>query len=77
MSEMRWINLRDGACPKCSAVLIETPTRSVVVCPTKKCGFTITKKRCLEIIKNMDGTRKWGKDSGRDYEENLEALNNL
>lgn len=70
--KMRWINLRDGACPKCSELL--TQGKNQLIC---KCGFTITEKRCAEIISNMNGTRKWGKDNGREYEENLEALNNL
>lgn len=73
MIEMRWINLRDGACPKCSELLQQATTQ--LVCP--KCEFRISEKRCAEIIAGMNGTRKWGKDSGREYEDNLSELNNL
>jgi len=77
MMEMRWLNLRDGACPKCNTVLVETQTKYLVACPAKQCGFKISKKRVKEIIENMSKTRKWGQEFSNEYEENLSALNNL
>jgi hypothetical protein len=45
---MRWRNLKDGLCPRCSSPLEEH--KSALKCSRKDCDFLVSQKRAKEIL---------------------------
>lgn len=75
--EMRWLNLRDGSCPKCGEMMDQDkhPTHPYLNC--RHCHFRISERRCAEIIKGMSETKKWRGSFNDEIEDNQSRLNNL
>lgn len=53
---MKWQSLKDGRCPKCSAMLYQgngsrIPS-TMLVCSASKCSFSITEQRCKQIMES-------------------------
>ena len=76
-SGLRWLNMRDGACPKCGGLLNKDkhPTSPYLKCGD--CRFMISVKRCAEILKGMSERKKWSRSFNDEVEENQSRLNNL
>lgn len=68
---MKWNNLKNGKCPKCSSILGEEMITRMITCSSMAsgCDFKISEKRLKEILENKS----------RNFipKDNFAELNNL
>jgi len=74
---MEWKNLKDGKCPKCGKMLVQSglgtgsiPALRCIDTKSKKCDFKISEKRLMEIISSKKRPHRELSQEERDSELN-------